>query len=153
MSPMTPKPSIRRSLLRKVIFVELLLIALLWVGFIALSTQGLDEMAARRVFPYVRIMEVTAYTAGHESTGKDSDHPDFGVTASTYRLSIGSGELCIAAPPDIAFGTRIFVPGYGAATVKDRGEAIQGDCLDVYYDDLEQARLWGRKRLPVLIFP
>ena len=153
MKPMTNKPSIRRSLLRKLIYVEILLIAILWLGFIALSTLGLDEMSQRRVFPYVRVMEVTAYTAGPESTDKDIGHPDFGLTASMHRLNVGFGEMCIAAPPDIDFGTRVFVPGYGTAVVKDRGGAIQGDRLDVYYDDVEQAKLWGRKRLPVLIFP
>ena len=136
-----------------VIIIELVLMVLLLAGFSQLSSIGIEELAAKRVFPYLRTMEVTAYTAGPESTGKDSDHPDFGVTANTHKINVGAGERCIAAPPDLAFGTRVFVPGYGAAIVKDRGEAIQGDCLDVYYDDLEQAKQWGRKVLAVLIFP
>lgn len=147
------KRSVRRLLLYKLIGIELLLIIVLWKGFITLGAQGLDEMASMRVFPHVRIMEVTAYTAGPESTGKYIGHPAFGLTASMYQLNIGISELCIAAPPDIAFGTMIFVPGYGTAAVKDRGADIQGDRLDVYFDDLEEAWLWGRKILPVLIFP
>ncbi|MDU4959516.1 MAG: 3D domain-containing protein [Sporomusaceae bacterium] len=153
MLPVPRKLSLRRSFLCKLIIAELILMLLSWTGFIAFAGRGLDAVARKRVFPHVRVMEVTAYTAGPESTGKDSDHPDFGVTASTYRLSVGANELCIAAPPDIAFGTRIFVPGYGAAAVKDRGEAIQGDCLDVYFDDVGEALLWGRRRLPVFVFP
>lgn len=142
-----------RVLCWSVIITELMLMILLFTGFIRLSSIGIDELAAKRVFPYLRVMEVTAYTAGPESTGKDSDHPDFGRTANTHKISVGAGERCVAAPPDIAFGTRVFVPGYGAAIVKDRGEAIQGDCLDVYYDDLELAKQWGRKVLAVFIFP
>lgn len=126
---------------------------LLLAGFVALNTRGIDQLEASKVFPHIRVMEVTAYTAGLESTGKDWDHPDFGVTASTYRIDVGTGELCIAAPPDIPFGTRIFVPGYGTGVVKDRGGAIQGDCLDIYFDDLEKALEWGRKRMEVIIFP
>lgn len=153
MSRIPLKPSVKRLLLYKLIVIELLLIIALWKGFVAIGAQGLDEMASMRIFPYVRMMEVTAYTAGPESTGKDFGHPAFGLTASMYQLNVGISELCIAAPPDIAFGTMIFVPGYGTAAVKDRGEDIQGDRLDVYFDDLEQAWLWGRRHLPVLIFP
>lgn len=145
----TPKESFWRTL----IIAEAALISMVFICFVGFSSQGIDMLAAKKIFPYIRFMEVTAYTAGPESTGKDSDHPEYGVTASTHRINVGAGELCIAAPPDIKFGTRIFVPGYGASTVKDRGEAIQGDCLDIYYDDVEQARLWGRKKMAVIIFP
>lgn len=153
MSRIQVKRQRARRFWRYIIIAELTLMLLVLAGFVALNSRGIEELAAKKLFPYVKIMEVTAYTAGLESTGKDWDHPDYGVTASTHRIDVGSGELCIAAPPDIAFGTRIFVPGYGAAMVKDRGSAIQGDCLDIYYDDLEEALQWGRKRMEVVIFP
>ena len=134
-----------KSFWRRLIFAEWILISVALGCFTVFGSLGIEILASKRVFPYVRVMEVTAYSAGPESTGKDSDHPDYGLTASTHRIRVGAGERCIAAPPDITFGTRIFVPGYGAAAVKDRGEAIQGSCLDVYYDDVDTAWLWGRK--------
>lgn len=50
------------------------------------------------------------------------------------------------------FGTRMYVPGYGWGTVEDRGGAIKGpDRLDLYFDSLEQAKQWGRRRVKVYI--
>jgi len=50
------------------------------------------------------------------------------------------------------FGTRMYIPGYGWGTVSDRGGAIKGpERLDLYFESLEQAKQWGRKRLRVSI--
>ena len=54
-------------------------------------------------------MEVTAYTAGPESTGKHPGHPLYGVTASGERVRQGA----IAASRSLPFGTRVYIPGYG----------------------------------------
>ena len=93
-------------------------------------------------------MEVTAYTAGPESTGKWPGHPLYGVTASGERVRRGVA----AASRSLPFGTRVYVPGYGYAVVLDRGGAITDGRLDVYFDNLEEAISWGRQGLTVLIF-
>jgi hypothetical protein len=50
------------------------------------------------------------------------------------------------------FGTRMYVPGYGWGVVKDRGGAIKGpEKLDLYFDDYQEARQWGRRRVRVTI--
>lgn len=50
------------------------------------------------------------------------------------------------------FGTRMHVPGYGWGTVEDRGGAIKGpDRIDIYYNFHNDARHWGRRRVPVII--
>lgn len=127
--------------------------ALVAVMLFTAFTNTIHVVIDAKVFPYVRTMEVTAYTAGPESTGKDQLHSDFGITASTYKIIVGENEKCIAAPPDIQFGTRIYVPNYGVGTVKDRGEAIVGNSLDVYFDNVEAAHHWGRKEVQVIVFP
>ncbi len=51
-----------------------------------------------------------------------------------------------------AFGTRMYVPGYGYGVVEDRGGAIKGPKrLDLYYDSHNAARKWGRKTVDVEI--
>lgn len=45
----------------------------------------------------------------------------------------------IAAPKHIAFGTKIDVPGYGIGEVQDRGGAIKGNRLDLYFGKGEAA--------------
>lgn len=50
------------------------------------------------------------------------------------------------------FGTRMYIPGYGYGVVSDRGGAIKGeDRLDIYFDDHEDALVWGRRRVNVKI--
>ena len=50
------------------------------------------------------------------------------------------------------FGTRMYVPGYGWGLVEDRGSAIKGpNRLDLYFEGLEEAKQWGRRRLRVYI--
>lgn len=94
------------------------------------------------------MMLVTAYTAGPESTGKSPGHPLYGVTASGARVFPGA----VAADPAIPFGTRVWVPGYGHGVVLDRGGAVRGLRLDVYIPELQEARRWGVRRLPVRIY-
>lgn len=101
------------------------------------------------VEPYTVVaMEVTAYTAGYESTGKTPEHPLYGVTASGEMVRRGTVAACRAIP----YGTRVYIPNYGYGTVQDRGGAITEGCLDVYMEDLEEALEWGRQFVEVRIY-
>lgn len=71
-----------------------------------------------------------------------------GQTASGAQARKGS----IAADKRFAFGTVIDVPGYGRGVVHDRGSAIQGDKLDVFFKKHKDALRWGRQTLPVTIW-
>ncbi len=51
-----------------------------------------------------------------------------------------------------AFGTRLYVPGYGPGVVHDRGGAITGpDRIDLFFRSHRQAQEWGRKTLTVYV--
>ncbi|RLF48212.1 MAG: peptidoglycan-binding protein, partial [Thermoplasmata archaeon] len=52
----------------------------------------------------------------------------------------------------IPFGTMIEIPGYGTVPVLDRGGAIKGDRLDVFFPTEKQALQWGVKYLDVKIY-
>ena len=97
-----------------------------------------------------KVMEVTAYTAGYESTGKTPDHPAYGVTASG---EIVQENHTIACPPRYPFGTVIEIEGFDGIefVCEDRGGAIRGDKLDVYIADLDEAIQFGRQKLEVKI--
>lgn len=98
--------------------------------------------------PEPQTFEVTAYTAGAESTGKTPDHPAYGITASGERVTEGVTAAC---PPDMAFGTRIDIEGVGERVCTDRGGAIKGGHIDVYMAELSDAIQFGRQRLEVTI--
>lgn len=51
-----------------------------------------------------------------------------------------------------AFGTRMYVPGWGWGVVQDRGGAIKGPTrLDLYCNSHKEALKWGRRKVPVTI--
>jgi len=94
----------------------------------------------------LRPMEVTAYCKCESCCGNQSP----GITASGY--TIRQGDKLVAAPQTFKFGTQIFIPGYGLASVRDRGGAIQGSRLDVYFDSHKEALKWGRQNVLVTVF-
>jgi 3D (Asp-Asp-Asp) domain-containing protein len=92
--------------------------------------------------------EVTAYTAGFESTGKSPDHPEYGLTASGKYVKEGT---TIACPPSIPFGTEMKIEGVGYRVCQDRGSDIVSGRLDVYMQNLSAAQSFGRQSLMVQV--
>jgi 3D (Asp-Asp-Asp) domain-containing protein len=93
--------------------------------------------------------EITAYTAGKESTGKSKGDKDYGVTASG---EIVKEEHTVACPRSLPFGTEIFIPYFDNTFVcEDRGGAITEGHIDVYMEDLDEALEFGRQKLDVAI--
>jgi 3D (Asp-Asp-Asp) domain-containing protein len=72
-----------------------------------------------------------------------------GITASGTRARVGTLAADTSRYP---FGTVMHIPGYGYGVVEDRGGAIRGDHIDLYFDSHEEARQWGRRRLRVRIW-
>lgn len=92
--------------------------------------------------------EVTAYTAGYESTGKRPGDPYYGITASGEPVKAG---ITVACPPSMPFGTVLEIEGVGERVCQDRGGAITEGRLDVYFDELSDALEFGRRTLNVRI--
>ncbi len=86
---------------------------------------------------------VSAYCPCSRCCGKYSD----GITANGYRIQ--PGDKFVAADKRFAFGTMMDVPGYGKVPVLDRGGAIKGNKLDVYFPTHKEALQWGRQYLKV----
>jgi 3D (Asp-Asp-Asp) domain-containing protein len=90
-------------------------------------------------------MLVTGYDNSYQSTQKNPGDPGYGITASHQKAGPGT----IAAPSNYAFGTGMYVPGYGCGTVQDRGGAIKGSHIDVWFSSTQQAKVWGVPHLAV----
>lgn len=72
-----------------------------------------------------------------------------GVTASGTTARHGT----IAADTRLLpFKTVIYVPGYGYGRVEDRGGAIKGAKLDLWFPSHQQALKWGRRRMKVKVW-
>ena len=80
-----------------------------------------------------------------------SPKPTHGPLTGMRVLELGH---FVAAPAAFAFNTRLRIPGYDgdrAVPVLDRGGAISGDHLDVFFPTHEQAKKWGRQYLAVTV--
>jgi 3D (Asp-Asp-Asp) domain-containing protein len=94
----------------------------------------------------------TGYTAGVESTGKNPGHPEFGITYSGVKVTRDLFSTVAADLNVFPIGTILFIPGYGYGVVADKGGAIKGNDLDLYYETVEDVyNNWGKKVLEVYV--
>nr|WP_145401593.1 3D domain-containing protein [Paenibacillus xylanexedens] len=88
--------------------------------------------------------ELTAYTNHENSTGKNKGDADYGITASGEKTKEG---VTIAADWRVLpKGTRVYIDGIGERTVLDKGGAIKGQKIDVYFESEKEALNFGRKK-------
>lgn len=102
-------------------------------------------------YPKVRVV-ATGYYAGIESTGKDPSHPSYGITYSGVKVRRGDYSTIAADLRVFPLGTILYIPGYGYGVVADKGGAIRGNKIDLYFktkrDVFEQ---WGKKAIDVYV--
>jgi 3D (Asp-Asp-Asp) domain-containing protein len=80
---------------------------------------------------------------------REGERKKIGVTASGTKAKPGR---TIAADTNVfPFGTRLKIPGYGWGTVEDRGGAIQGQRIDLFFRTHKEALQWGRKTVTVQV--
>ncbi len=72
-----------------------------------------------------------------------------GYTASGTKADIGT----IAADTSLyPFGTVMEVPGYGYGKVEDRGSAIKGNHIDLFFNSHKDALEWGKQKKLVTVW-
>lgn len=87
---------------------------------------------------------LTAYTAGPESTGKDVGDKGYGLTASGTKVE--EGRTIAVDTSVIPMGWWVYIEGVGLRRAEDKGGAIKGKKIDVYFDDVDVATKFGRKK-------
>jgi 3D (Asp-Asp-Asp) domain-containing protein len=87
---------------------------------------------------------LTAYSNDYRSTGKNQGDPEFGITASGSKTREG---VTIAADWTVLpKGTRVYIAGLGVRVVQDKGSAIKGNKIDIYFESEQDALDFGRKK-------
>ncbi|MNO54587.1 Cell wall-binding protein YocH precursor [compost metagenome] len=107
--------------------------------------------AADQIITSMKVM-ATGYTAGYESTGKTSKHPEYGITYSGVKVRRDKNTVStIAADPKVLpLGSILYIPGYGYGIVADTGSAIKGRKIDLYFATTKQVyKEWGKKSVVV----
>ena len=93
-------------------------------------------------------VECSAYTADYKSCGKYPDDPNYGITYSGEYVQEGM----IAADTNILpINTTVYIKGLGVYVVKDIGEYIVGNRVDIYMEDKNKAIKFGRQERELII--
>ena len=105
-------------------------------AFAQIEAHGIARMS--QVAASAMHMVATAYTADCAGCG--------GTTASGRPA--GRGVVAVD-PRVIPLGTRLFISGYGPAVAGDTGGAIHGLRIDLGFNSLREAMLFGRREVTV----
>lgn len=73
-------------------------------------------------------------------------------TYTGYNMASGAEPYYGVAAVDtsvIPMGTRLYVDGYGYVTALDRGSAIRGNRIDLFFESRDEAMSWGVRRVKV----
>ncbi len=93
-------------------------------------------------------MTVTAYCSCTKCCGPKAR----GLTASGRSIAYNGGQFVAADTKLFKFGTQIQIPGYAGGQpveVIDRGSAIKGYHIDLFFASHDQARQWGKRWMAV----
>jgi 3D (Asp-Asp-Asp) domain-containing protein len=89
---------------------------------------------------------VTGYCACVKCCGKSD-----GITADGTYAPGFQGRL-VSAPKSFAFGTQLWVEGVGVVVVHDRGGAIKGRHIELFFQKYHDAMQWGVQERQVWIW-
>ncbi|MEH7386937.1 3D domain-containing protein, partial [Bacillus sp. JJ1521] len=90
------------------------------------TTLPIEEAIDFSKYPTQSVV-ATGYTAGIESTGKDANHPSYGITYSGVKVKRDLYSTIAADLNVFPIGTILFIPNYGYGVVADKGGAIKGN--------------------------
>lgn len=113
--------------------------------------QTLLEVVESNDYPRHNVM-ATGYTSGIESTGKKEGHELYGVTFSGVEVRRDLYSTIAADLNVYPIGTIMYIPEYGYGVVADKGQAITGKKIDLYYQTVDDVFAeWGKKEVDVHI--
>ena len=109
----------------------------------------MNSLAACLVFMASLIatdMKVTAYSNDPISINV----PEYrdGLTATH---EVARRGLCAADWNLYPVGTQFWIPNYGVCTVEDRGGAVRGEHIDLFFATRKEALEWGVQNIQVYI--
>lgn len=100
------------------------------------------------------VMNASAYDLSYASTGKNPGDKYYGITASGTKARPG---VVAVDPKVIPLGTKLYIESmdgtgsYGYASAEDKGGAIKGNRIDLFYANRADALQFGRRQVKVYI--
>ncbi len=108
-----------------------------------IADDGAKDTEIKTVQPVVEEYIITAYCHCAKCCGKTD-----GITASGEKAIEG---ITVAMDKSMPFGTKIYIDGVGERIAQDRGGAIKGNRIDLYFDSHQEALNFGRQTKEVTI--
>lgn len=116
------------------------------VAILSANSPSVDDTTRGGTnFTYKRILknvELSAYDAGYASTKKSPGSPGYGRTASGSLAT--EGRTIAVDTSVIPMGWWVYIEGVGFRKAEDRGTAINGNEIDVYFSTRSEALQFGR---------
>jgi len=101
--------------------------------------SGMVVSRGGETFRYSEVREMVASAYTHTGNNTASGiYPHYGVAAVDTSV--------------IPMGTKMYVEGYGYAIARDRGSAIKGNRIDLFFETRSEAMSWGVRRVKVYFF-
>ncbi|HZG55817.1 MAG TPA: ubiquitin-like domain-containing protein [Paenibacillus sp.] len=115
------------------------------VAVLAAETQQitLDGMTFG-VKGVLKNVTLTAYSADFASTGKNKGDKGYGITASG--TTVQEGRTIAVDTSVIPMGWWVYIDGIGFRRAEDKGSAVKGKKIDVYFDSESYAQKFGTKK-------
>lgn len=137
--------NVQKFLLTTSIITILALLVILLCGSkdVIVIEQPVQADEIQQSLTYKGVYKITAYCPCKKCCGKSD-----GITASGEKAVEG---VTVAMDKSIPFGTKIYIDGVGERIVQDRGGAIKGNRIDLYFDSHQEALNFGRQTKQVTI--
>ena len=137
--------NVQKFLLTTSIIAILTLLVILLCGSkdVIVIEQPVQADEIQQSLTYKGVYKITAYCPCKKCCGKSD-----GITASGVKAIEG---ITVAMDKSIPFGTKIYIDGVGERIVQDRGGAIKGSRIDLYFDSHQEALNFGRQTKQVTI--
>ncbi|SFM16785.1 3D (Asp-Asp-Asp) domain-containing protein [Paenibacillus sp. 1_12] len=116
---------------------------------VPLVTSSETETKVDKKGSKVITMNVSEYSNHEHSTGKTPRSKNYGITASGSRTE--EGRTIAADWKVLPKGTKVYIEGIGERVVEDKGGAIKGNKIDVFFESEKEALNFGRQQLNVTI--
>ncbi len=110
-----------------------------------------DAIPTRNYAASVEVV-ATGYTADFACTGKTSAHPQYGITYSGVKVRRAVYSTIAADLRVFPLGTILYIPGYGYGVVADKGSAVRGHKIDLYFASRRQVfSEWGKRNVRISV--
>lgn len=116
-----------------------------------LSNSLVDSVDITRIGSEPVMFTITAYCPCRICCGSYSPEVRGGVPHTATGTIPEQGRTIAVDPSVIPYGTHVYIDGYGTFTAEDCGGAVLGNHIDMYFDNHEDAILFGTKRVYVSV--